>query len=64
VDEQGNILNTSVSRSVCPELDAEALRVVEMMPKWKPGKPENVTMTLPICFKLAVFNLWPYQLLA
>lgn len=39
------------------ELEAEALRVIKSMPRWKPGeyqgKPVNVNYTLPIQFKLA-----------
>ena len=45
-----------VERSVHPLLDAEALRVIKRMPKWKPGKvngePVNVKYRLPITFKL------------
>jgi len=41
---------------VHPLLDAEALRVIKRMPKWKPGKangePVNVKYRLPITFKL------------
>ena len=44
-------------RSVSPELDAEAVRVVNSMPLWTPGEqkgvPVNVKFTLPIQFRLA-----------
>ena len=42
--------------SVDPSLDKEALRLVNAMPKWNPGKkngvPVNVEFTLPITFRL------------
>ena len=45
-----------VSESVDPYLDKEALRVLSLMPKWKPGKqrgvPVRVKFTIPINFKL------------
>ena len=56
VDRDGSITDTKVLRSVSPELDAEALRVVGMMPKWNPGKQRGkavaVKYTMPITFHL------------
>jgi TonB family protein len=52
VDRKGRVKNTTITKSVCPELDAEALRVVKMMPPWKPAKEDEVNLTLPINFKL------------
>ena len=56
VDKKGRVVNPMVERSVHPLLDAEALRVIKRMPKWKPGKvngePVNVKYRLPITFKL------------
>lgn len=56
VDQEGNVTNTQVIRSVSPELDEEALRVVKAMPKWIPGiqhgKKVSVKYTLPIAFRL------------
>lgn len=57
VEEDGSITNISVSRSVDPLLDAEAVRVISSMPKWTPGKLSNgevcrVKFTLPVTFKL------------
>ena len=56
IDEQGNVTNAKVVRAVDPELDKEALRVVNKMEKWTPGKQkgENVKVqyTLPIQFAL------------
>ena len=57
VETNGSISNVKVVRSVDPELDAEALRVVKKMPKWTPGmqkgKAVRVRFTLPISFRLA-----------
>ena len=50
------ILAGLVANGVDPYLDAEALRVIKAMPKWKPGKQRgkevNVKYTLPIHFRL------------
>ena len=55
VDKKGRVVNPMVERSVHPLLDAEALRVIKRMPKWKPGRvngePVNVKYRLPITFK-------------
>lgn len=56
VDEKGNIYNASIARGVDQSLNIEALRVVETMPKWKPGmqggKAVKVRYTVPINFVL------------
>lgn len=56
VNTMGEVENISVERSVSPELDAEAIRVVSLLPKFNPGKlngePVNVWFALPITFKL------------
>lgn len=56
VSETGNIENAHVVKGVCEELDNEALRVVNLMTRWKPGtkegKPVCVYFTLPIQFSL------------
>lgn len=56
VDTDGSIDNAKVLRSVDPELDAEALRVINGMPKWKPGtqkgEPVRVKYTVPVMFRL------------
>ena len=56
VTENGSVKDAMVTRSVHPSLDAEALRVVNAMPRWKPGsqngKAVNVYFNLPINFKL------------
>lgn len=56
VDEEGNVVDVNVARSIDPNLDAEAIRVVSSMPKWKPGnvdgEPVRVSYTVPINFVL------------
>lgn len=56
VDKEGNINDPSILQGVYPSLDAEALRVVKLMPRWTPGyqdgQPVNVQYALPIVFKL------------
>lgn len=56
VNTDGSIDNAKVLRSVDPELDAEALRVINGMPKWKPGtqkgEPVRVKYTVPVVFRL------------
>ena len=56
IDEEGNVTHPEVLRSLHPLLDAEAIRVVQQMPKWSPGKqngkPVSVYFTLPIFFTL------------
>ena len=56
VTDEGDIQDPVVVKGVDPLLDAEAVRVISMMPKWKPGKQRgkevNVKYTLPIHFRL------------
>lgn len=56
VGKDGSITNAKIARGVDPSLDKEALRVVNSLPKWKPGKqggkPVRVSYTVPINFVL------------
>lgn len=56
IDVDGSVTNAEIRKSVDPLLDAEALRVVRMMPKWTPGltagKPVKVKYTMPVTFRL------------
>ena len=56
VGKDGSLSDVSILRSVDPELDKEALRVVKAMPRWNPGKqngvPVPVRFSLPITFQL------------
>ena len=56
VETDGSISNVEVVKPVFPSLDAEAVRVLSGMPKWKPGmqsgKVVRVKYTVPINFSL------------
>ena len=56
VDKSGTVTNVKIVRGVDKNLDAEALRVVKSLPKYKPGKqrgkPVRVMFTIPINFTL------------
>ena len=56
VKKDGSISGAEVRKSVSPELDAEALRIINAMPAWTPGKqhgePVSVKYTLPVTFRL------------
>jgi protein TonB len=56
VDKGGSVTNVKIVRGVDKNLDAEALRVVSALPKYKPGKqrgkPVRVMFTIPINFTL------------
>lgn len=55
VDKEGNIRDSRIVRGFNKECDAEALRVINLMPKWTPGtqngKLVNVSYSIPIFFK-------------
>ena len=56
IQKDGSVTEARIARSVDPELDAEALRIVKAMPNWTPGtqdgKPVNVKYTIPVVFSL------------
>lgn len=56
VSKDGSVADAKIARGVDPTLDAEALRVVNSLPEWIPGKQRgetvNVSYTVPINFKL------------
>ncbi|MCS7005338.1 MAG: energy transducer TonB [Cytophagales bacterium] len=56
VERDGSLTDIQVMRSLHPDCDAEAVRVLKEAPKWKPGKqrgrPVRQKMTIPINFKL------------
>lgn len=63
VRKDGSLSDFKVLRPVDPWLDAEAIRVISTMPKWKPGmqegKPVSVKFTLPVAFMLEGTNHKP-----
>ncbi|MBK0402587.1 energy transducer TonB [Adhaeribacter sp. BT258] len=56
VTKEGKLTNPEIVRSVSPSIDKEALRIVEIMPLWQPGKQNgravNTRYTLPLTFQL------------
>lgn len=56
VNTDGSVSDPKVVKSVNPALDAEAIRVVNAMPKWTPGKQNGHTVrvkfTIPVTFRL------------
>ncbi len=56
INQRGEVENVKIARGVDPALDKEAIRVVQNLPKWKPGsqrgKPVKVSYTVPINFQL------------
>lgn len=57
VNKDGSICDSKVVKAVDPQLDAEALRVINAMPNWTPGKqkgePVRTRFTLPVSFRLS-----------
>ncbi len=56
VNTKGKVIDVKIARGVDPNLDKEAIRVVNSMPAWKPGKQRGkavkVSYTVPINFVL------------
>ncbi|NMD00437.1 MAG: energy transducer TonB [Bacteroidales bacterium] len=57
IGKEGKVTDVQVVRGVDPSLDKEAVRIIQSMPAWKPGKqrgkPVKVSFQLPINFKLS-----------
>lgn len=58
IDKEGKISDPQVIKGISAECDKEAIRVIQLMPPWKPGKqngqPVRCRFVLPIKFRLAV----------
>jgi periplasmic protein TonB len=58
VDKEGKISQVQTIKGISPDCDKEAIRVIQLMPSWKPGKqngkPVSVRFVLPLKFKLDV----------
>ena len=56
VEKDGSVAHAEIARGVDKDLDREALRVVNKMPKWQPGKNNGVAVrsyfNLPVTFRL------------
>ena len=55
IDKEGYVVEPKVVRSLHPDLDKEALRVIRLLPQWKPasqrGIPVCAKYTVPVTFK-------------
>ena len=56
IEKDGSISNVEIVKKAGWGMDEEAIRVIKLMPNWKPGKQNGkavrVLFTLPINFKL------------
>ena len=56
IDKNGEVIDIEILRGLGAGLDEEVIRVLELMPKWKPGKqnyrPVKVKMIVPVKFEL------------
>ena len=56
VEKDGNLSNMEILRGIGGGCDEEAIRIIKMMPKWKPGKQNGtnvaVKYTIPVKFEL------------
>jgi len=57
VEKDGSISNISIKRDIGAGCGAEVVRVIKMMPRWKPGRqkgnPVRCQFTLPVKFNLS-----------
>lgn len=57
IEEDGSVNHVKIIRGVHPLLDNEAVRVIKLLPKWKPGtqrgKTVKVSYNLPITFNMS-----------
>lgn len=56
INKDGSVGDVSVSSGINPELSAEAIRVVKLLPSWKPAKlagiPVRVLYSFPVTFSI------------
>lgn len=56
VNKDGSVSDLKLKKSVNPYLDSEALRVMRLMPKWKPGKDKGkvcrTMVAIPVVFEI------------
>lgn len=56
IDIEGKVKDVKVIKGIHPDLDKEAIRIIQKMPKWIPGKKDgknvNTMVSLPIKFSL------------
>lgn len=56
VNKDGSVTDVGIAKSLCPECDEEALRVLRMMPRWTAGVQNNKTCRTKVCIPI-VFKL-------
>jgi protein TonB len=56
VNKDGSVTDVGIVKSLCPECDEEALRVLRMMPRWTAGVQNNKTCRTKVCIPI-VFKL-------
>ncbi len=65
INEEGNVVQPKIAKSVDPALDKEALRLVSSLPRWKPGKQNGklvkVNYTVKVDFKPTPEQLSEYR---
>jgi len=58
VDKEGKISDVSIIKSLSADCDKEAVRLVQLMPPWKPGRQNGRSVkskfVLPLTFKLEI----------
>jgi TonB family protein len=52
ITPNGEVTDVKITKTVSPEIDEEALRVVRAMPKWKPGLQDNIPV--PVFFDVPI----------
>lgn len=52
VNEKGEVVNCKVERGVNPELNKEALRVINKLENWTPGKHNGKTVKVKFAFPI------------
>ena len=57
ISKDGDVKDAQIMRSLDVSFDKEALRVINSMPKWIPGKQDGINVPvyyiIPIAFKLS-----------
>ncbi len=48
VEADGHLSNATVVKGLSPECDAEALRVLALLPAWKPATRKGVAVSVPV----------------
>ncbi len=56
INEQGRVVSPKIVKSIHPALDSEAVRVVQLMPRWKPGMKDKTPIVAPVVLPI-VFEL-------